>query len=224
MGAMPEHTSSTFFGNETEVVRGGNSGAAGTDIVAAKRCAARGKTNAATTHNIGFRCCKGAESTQSIAPVKTVAKSAAFRESNVDAAALSKIVAQLPELSRLGTGAVRFYDVADIAQVTGRSGATHDGIQFTMTPMVWAPEPGVELLVTTGRTKNASFVLALYPLPHDKYRVASSFVMLNDLSPVALAYEPSNRKQLLWSACWGCAGEQGAIQVREDNKVMIVQY
>jgi hypothetical protein len=228
MGVMPEHTSSTFAaaehavraGADSAIVRGGDSSAAGTDIVAAKRCAFRGRMNASTARNVGFRCCKGPESTQTIAPIQTHPP---FRKSGIDAAALSKIVAQLPELSRFTDG-VRFYDPADVANVTGRSGALHDGIAYSMTPILWSPETGTELLVATGRTKSTSFVLALYPLPHDKYRVASTFVMLNDVAPVALAYEPTNRKQLLWSSCWGCAGEQGAITVREDHKAIIVQY
>jgi hypothetical protein len=48
--------------------------------------------------------------------------------------------------------------------------------------------------------------------------------MLNDLSPVALAYETSHRKELHWTSCWGCPGEQGAVSYRpEEHRVVIVQ-
>ncbi len=220
MGALPEHTASTFATSDNFVVKGSRSNAAGTDIVAAKRCAYRGKTDPATARNVGFRCCKGTANTVEVA---TIESRPTFRKTKMDAAQFTKIVAELPELSRLGEG-LRFFELGDIANVTGRSGATHEGITFTPFPVLWSPELGTELLVATGRSKSASFVVALHVLPHDKYRVASSFVMLNDAAPVVLAYEPSNRKQLLWSACWGCAGEQGSISVREDHKAMIVQY
>jgi hypothetical protein len=220
MGALPEHTASTFSGSDGFVVKGSRSNAAGTDIVAAKRCAYRGKSDPATAHNVGFRCCKGAANTAEVAPIDS---RPTFRKTKMDAAQFAKIVADMPELSRLGDN-IRFFDLGDITSVTGRSGASHDGITFSPSPILWSPELGTELLVATGRSKSASFVVALHVLPHDKYRVASSFVMLNDAAPVILAYEPSNRKQLLWSSCWGCAGEQGAVNVREDHKVMIVQY
>jgi hypothetical protein len=220
MGSLPEHTASTLSTSDNFVVKGSRSNAAGVDIVAAKRCAYRGKSDPATARNVGFRCRKGTANT---AEVPTIESRPTFRKTKMDAAQFAKIVADIPELSRLGEG-IRFFELGDITNVTGRSGATHDGITFTPFPVLWSPELGTELLVATGRSKTASFVVALHVLPHDKYRFASSFVMLNDAAPVVIAYEPSNRKQLLWSACWGCAGEQGAVSLREDHKVMIVQY
>ena len=43
--------------------------------------------------------------------------------------------------------------------------------------------------MASGRGKTMSFVVALWTLPGDRYRFGSSFLMLNDLSPVALAFE-----------------------------------
>ena len=105
-----------------------------------------------------------------------------------------------------------------------RTGAAHEGITFTTSPILWSPESGAELLVAAGRGKTMSFVVALWTLPNDRYRFASSFLMLNDLSPVALAYEPAHRKELHWTSCWGCPGEQGSVSYRpEEHRVVIVQ-
>ncbi|MBX3214782.1 MAG: hypothetical protein KF850_22290 [Labilithrix sp.] len=106
----------------------------------------------------------------------------------------------------------------------GRSEGWAAGIHFATSPILWSPETGIELLVATGRAKKTGFVVALWTLPDGKYRFASSFLFLDDAAPVALAYEPSRRKELRWSACWGCAGEQGAVSLRDDGRVVIVHY
>ena len=108
--------------------------------------------------------------------------------------------------------------------MTSRTGATHEGFTFMTTPILWSPEAGAELLVAAGRGKAASFVVALWTLPGDRYRFASALLMLNDLSPVALAFESTRRRELRWTSCWGCPGEQGTVSYRpEDHRVVIVQ-
>jgi hypothetical protein len=44
------------------------------------------------------------------------------------------------------------------------------------------------------------------------------------VAPVALAYEPFRKKELRWTACWGCSGEQGAVSYRDDRRVIVVQH
>jgi hypothetical protein len=147
----------------------------------------------------------------------------AFRKAGIDAAELAKIIAGVPELARIGTD-VRFFNAGDVSTITSRSGAAHEGVTFVTTPIFWSPRPGVDLLVATGRGKSMSFVIALWPLGGGKYSFASSFLMLHDLSPVALAYDPAHRKELRWTSCWGCPGEQGLVSYRaEERRVVIVQ-
>ena len=145
-----------------------------------------------------------------------------FRKANVDAAKLSKIFAALPELARIGSD-VRLFDPNDGSYLL-RSDAPHAGITFTTQPLLYSPEAGLEILVATGATKGASFVVALYVLPDDTYRVASYFLMLHDVAPVALAYDANAKdKRLVWTSCWQCPGEEGFVSVREDRRVVIVQ-
>ena len=146
-----------------------------------------------------------------------------FRKTSIEPAQLAKIFAQVPELARIGSE-LRYFTAGDVSQMYARSGASHEGITFTTSPILWSPESSTELLVATGRGKNMSFVVALWTLPDEKYGFASSFLMLNDLSPVALAYDHTHRKELRWTSCWGCNGEQGFVSYRaEERRVVIVQ-
>ena len=216
MGTMPELTDSRFAsaegGDGAAVVRGG-SGAPTT-----RRCAARSKV--AAPAETGFRCCKGAASPARVAAVEP---RQAFKKTGLEPAQLAKIFAQVPELARLGSD-LRYFTEGDVRAMTARTGSPHEGITFMTTPILWSPEPGAELLVAAGRGKSMSFVVALWTLAGDRYRFASSFLMLNDLSPVALAFETSRRKELRWTSCWGCPGEQGTVSYRpDDHRVVIVQ-
>jgi hypothetical protein len=186
-------------------------------LVRGRRCAARTKAGGSDT---AFRCCMG---TASPAKVPAVEEHQAFKKAPLEPPQLAKIFAQIPELVRVGRD-LRYFTEGDVKAITARTAAAHEGITFTTTPILWSPEPGAELLVAAGRSKTMSFVVALWTLPGDRYRFGSAFLMLNDLSPVALAFEPARRKELRWSSCWGCPGEQGTVSYRpEDHRVVIVQ-
>jgi hypothetical protein len=146
-----------------------------------------------------------------------------FRRASLEPAQLAKIFSTVPELVRIGRE-LRYFTEGDVKAIAARSGAAHDGITFMTAPILWSPESGAELLVAAGRGKTMSFVVALWTLPNEQYRFGSAFLMLNDLSPVVLAYEPARRKELRWTSCWGCPGEQGNVSYRpEDHRVVIVQ-
>ncbi len=146
-----------------------------------------------------------------------------FRKTLLSPEDLSSIFRTIPEIASIGTE-IRYFTEGDAKNIVARSGAAHDDIVFATSPIVWSPETGAELLVATGRGKSSSFVVALWLQPEGRYRFASAFVMQNDLSPVTLAYDPFRRQELKWSTCWGCAGEQGNVSYRfDDKRVVIVQ-
>jgi hypothetical protein len=218
LGAIAELTSSRFASTEggegAGVLRGGTGGPA------TRRCAARSRAGPASSASAGFRCCKGAPSTATIAPIES---RPAFKKTSLEPAQLAKIFTQVPELLRIGTD-LRYFTEGDIRAMIARGSTAHEGVTFVTSPVLWSPEQGAELLVATGRGKTMSFVVALWTLPGDRYRFGSSFLMLNDLSPVALAFETTRRKELRWTSCWGCSGEQGFVSYRpEDHRVVIVQ-
>lgn len=222
MGALAELTDSRFAaaeGSEGAPVLRGGTGAPST-----RRCAARSKSGrggeGASASETGFRCCKGPGHAARIAAVES---RPAFKKAALEPAQLAKVFAQVPELARIGSD-LRYFTEGDVRAMTGKTSAPREGLTFVTTPVLWSPEPGAELLVATGRGKTMSFVVALWTLPGERHRFASSFLMLNDLSPVALAFDPARRKELRWTSCWGCPGEQGTVSYRfEDHRVVIVQ-
>lgn len=209
MGVWREWTSSQMS-NEMAVVRGGG-----------HRCARRlAQRDNKAAQDMTFRCCTGENNA---VPVTIPEAKHAFRRLNIAPAELGKIIGSIPQLGRLGAD-IRVFDPGHIKGIVERSHAKVSAVEMTVEPLLWTPEPGLELVVFTGRTKKDSFIVALYPLPGQRYRFASAFLMENEVSPIALAYEPRNRKELLWSACWGCAGEQGAVSLRDDHTVVVVQH
>ena len=143
-----------------------------------------------------------------------------FRRTTLSAEELGKLVAAAPELGRVGTE-VQLFDPADGSYIL-RSKADRQGISFSSQPVLWSPEPGQQVLVVSARGKTASFVAAWWLLPGGGYRLASTFVMLGEVAPVALAYR-STERTLYWTSCWQCPGETGHLSVRDDHHVVIVQ-
>lgn len=217
MGFLPEWTSSKI--GDAPVLRGGSR-------LRERRCASRSQGKSShdkkgpSPRQASFRCCHG-ERNEALMP--EIELHSAFKRSSLDAEEVSKIFATIPELSKIGDG-IRFFSDADVKSILARSSASADGISFATSPLLWNPEPGVEVLVVTGRAKKSDFIVALHVLPHDRYRFASALLLLRDVMPVALAYEHGRRKELRWTTCWSCAGEQGAVSLRDDGRVVIVQY
>jgi len=143
-----------------------------------------------------------------------------FRKTALTTDDLARLVSASPELARIGAEP-SFFDVGD-NQYLLRSKAAREDITFTTVPLLWSPEPGTELLVVTGRGKATSFIAAWWLLPGGQYRLASSFIMLGEIAPVALAYK-RDEPDLWWTSCWQCPGETGHLSLREDRHVVIVQ-
>jgi hypothetical protein len=143
-----------------------------------------------------------------------------FRKATLSLDELGKLVVASPELARVGTE-LAFFDPADGSYIL-RSTADREGITFSSQPILWSPEPGQQVLVVVARGKVVSFVAAWWILPDGAYRLASTFVMMGEIAPVALAYRPAERT-LWWTSCWQCPGETGHVSVREDHHVVIVQ-
>jgi hypothetical protein len=143
-----------------------------------------------------------------------------FRKTTLELDELGRLVADAPELARVGSD-LAFFDPQDGSYVL-RSTADRQGIVFSAAPILWSPEPGRQVLVVAAHGKTASFVAAWWVLPEGGYRLASTFVMLGEVAPVALAYR-STERTLWWTSCWQCPGETGHVSIREDHHVVIVQ-
>jgi hypothetical protein len=133
---------------------------------------------------------------------------------------LASLVAAAPELARVG-GDVAFFEPGDGTYLT-RSRAAHEDFVFTSQPVVWTPKEGVRVLVLAAHGKDNSFVAAWSEAEGGGLHLQSAFVMIHELSPVALAYKKSE-PDLWWTACWQCPGETGHVSQREDGRIVIVQ-
>ena len=90
--------------------------------------------------------------------------------------------------------------------------------------MLWNPVAGARFLVVTARSgKDTSLVVAFYEVDADEYALAASFVMKNEVGPVAFAYSDYIRPRLHFSPCWGCPGETGKLLYRDPDSVIISQ-
>lgn len=187
-----------------------------------RRCAARRAADPKLeADDLGFRCCSGAPNA---AVVVEPELGRPFEKKKLDAATLQKLLAQSPETASIKDDVV-FFKEPDAAQtVLARGPGNTQGFGFTVSPLLWKPVAGSEVLLVAARSgKDRSFVVAFHALGNDEYRLAASFIMLNEPGPVALAYDDGLRPRLHFSTCWGCPGETGKILFRHPERVAIVQ-
>ena len=203
-------------------VRGAAPGADATDHHCGKQLAELARHG--QSRELGFRCAP--------APQRTGRRSR--REARPGRPQIALDPAQLGEVRDDDPAAVDpsidplFLDPDDPATVLKRGKTPQgppdtEGFTLTTSPLLWNPAPGEEVVVVLGRSAKDSFIVALYKLPDNRYRLASSLLLVNDLGPFALAYHPEVRERLLWSSCWKCAGEGGAVSLRDGRRVIIVQ-
>jgi hypothetical protein len=197
-------------------------GAAKTAPASEHRCAARHPTEASTqSQDIGFRCCYGAPNAAVVAEPKP---GPVFTKTKLSAEELERALAADPAGKALAHD-IKFFREPDGANtVVSRGPGEKKGFDFTVSPLLWNPAPGAELLLVAARSgENTSFVAAFHVLPGNQYRLASTFVLQGEPGPVALAYSPDIKPRVHFSTCWGCPGETGKALFRKPETVVIVQ-
>jgi hypothetical protein len=214
MGTMaPEWTANMLDGRRA-VVKGSTANAS----AAAHRCAARqGIDPTVTGRPIGFRCCHGPAPKVALAAIESAPT---FRRAEVDVAKLGEVFASIPELARIKVGP-RAFKPTELAEVLGDR-TPPEGYVTSLEPIWWSPVTGAEILVVVGRSKGGSFVVALHKVG-EGYRLASSMILAGEQAPIALAYKPDLRREIVWTTSWGALGEGGAVTYRDDHRVVIVQ-
>lgn len=200
------------------VLRGGRA----TDPAPEHRCGARHALAPDDAGpSIGFRCCRGAmpELTYPDEPARRV-----FREREVEPDRLREILRSVPELARFADG-FRQFDAAQIDRALARGDHTRESVQwnFPEQVLVWSPVAGEEIWVFAGTDGTSSLVAALYPMPDGTFVHGASFVLRDEPAPIALAWDWGSRDEVLWSACWSCTGEGGAVAFRDDYSLVVLQ-
>jgi formylglycine-generating enzyme required for sulfatase activity len=202
------------------IVRGG----AAISPAAVHRCAARRAFPSATkVDGLGFRCCGG--EAPSI-PYPTVARARSmFQDRAMETVEARRILASVPEVARF---AARFspYDADDVDRALGRGGLSREalgGWALMAGVLVWAPADGEQAWVFAGTSGPDSLIAVLYPMPDGTFVHAASFILENEATSIAIAYGVTAPRELLWSTCWGCGGEGGAVTLKDDATIVITQ-
>ena len=185
------------------------------------RCGARRAVAPGGDEPLAFRCC-GGEAPSTAYPDVGVRRM--FRDLEVDEARAREILAGVPELARFAQ-TFHLYDHEDALRALARGGATEADMQWELAPgpFAWSPSPGEEVWVITGSAGDETLIAALYPLQGGRFGHAASFVFEDEAAPIAVLRTRTSRDELLWSACWGCAGESGAIRFDEHAQIVVVQ-
>jgi len=139
----------------------------------------------------------------------------------IEPAALQAALASIPVLAGMAKGFKAFSD-RDTDAALRRGGRGRDGIllyTFLPSAFAWSPTKGKTLWVLTGRSGTRALIAVISPLPGGKFSHAASTVIEEPDTTVALGYNAEHPEQLLWTTCYGCAGEGGTIRLREDGRV-----
>lgn len=186
------------------------------------RCAARrGVLTTASADTLGFRCCSGGEPVASYPPI---AARPMFEDRNMSGEEIQAVLRRVPELASFAE-TYRPLSPTEVEHALARGNHLRGWLgewQLVNRMLIWAPAPGEEAWIITGKTSTTSFVTALLPMPDGSFIDIGSFALRDESLPIALAYNPANPRELLFSTCWGCGGESGAILYREDSTFTIV--
>jgi hypothetical protein len=106
--------------------------------------------------------------------------------------------------------------------VAGRSSQSLSPWQSAGASFAWSPRRGEELVVLSGDTQTGAALLAYYPLPGGAVRFAGSYVTKDEHVPILVAYKEDTRDELLFSTCWGCGGEGGAVRLDDAARLRFV--
>lgn len=199
-------------------------GATTSSPASSHRCAARVAVEASrakTILNIGFRCCSGPSLT-SLPTIPDPTLYPTFEKVTLASYKLRELVEQEPELEQAQSHPKLFH-ATDVQKVLNKGKVSSSDWTLTTEPILWSPEVGTRILVFAGRAETGSFIVAFHKINNDQYRLASSFVFAHEHEPIVLGYQPTIKREILWSTCWNCPGEGGAITYRDDHRVVIVQ-
>jgi hypothetical protein len=195
-------------------------GASAADPVGNHRCSARHSARTAASPQIGFRCCRSASEAPAYpAPPRL---GAAWSSRPIERDRIREILRTVPEL-RAHADTFEPATSSELDRALSRGGrvrSTIGGWQIIENVGVWSPVAGEEVWLLSGRIGDRTLLAAIFPTAQGTYVHGASLVVEEPLS-IAVAFNQEAPLELLWSTCWGCGGEGGAIRRRDDGTYVI---
>jgi hypothetical protein len=198
----------------TAIVRGADANAS----AALHRCAARdAAAPESKSEHLFFRCCRGALQTSEY---PREAAHPAFRALELDRDGAREKLRAMPETRAFATSFSLQAQSSMLAALgaAGRSSQSLSPWQAATPAFAWSPLPGEEVTVLSGDSPAGAALVAFYPTA-DGPRFAGSFVTKDEHTPILVAYKSDTRDELLFSTCWGCGGEGGALRLDPSQRL-----
>lgn len=126
----------------------------------------------------------------------------------------------VPALSAFAGDFVPFTDT-DVDAALERGGRSRRNVSvwtFLPAAFAWRPSPGRELWVLSGRS-GAHALIAVIERKAGELELAASTLLEEPEATVAIGYNEQYPSQLVWSSCYGCAGEGGTIRSLDDGRI-----
>jgi hypothetical protein len=158
------------------------------------------------------------------AAAAAVAVESGVRPLTLDLAALRKLLADAPALAALAADFVPF-ETADVDAALKRGKRGRESItvwKFQPAAFSWTPTPGRELWIVTGRSAKRSLIAVFERRADGRNEHAASTILDEPETSIAVGHSAQIPAELLWTTCYGCAGEGGAIRLRADGRVEFV--
>ena len=143
------------------------------------------------------------------------------RPVSLDTAALRKALTVEPVLAELAPQ-FELFTAADVDAALRRGGRSRESIHvWTFMPAAfsWNPRPGRELLVLSGRSGARALIAVLAVKGDHAYQHVASLIVHEAEATLAVGFSDQYPDQLVWSSCYGCAGEGGTVRWLEDGRV-----
>ncbi len=197
-------------------------GSADDENVYAHRCAARdAATPDSKSTTLLFRCCRGE-------PPDLAYPEEPAREPFRAEGALGALTAQdvLRKLPTLASRAERFRPATKRAideslRVAGSSQSRMAPWLAAEAALAWSPIHGEDVVIISGDTPEGALMVAAHRLGDGSLSLIGSFETRGEHNAIVLAYKPDTPREVLFSSCWGCGGEGGALVLGEDARIVI---
>ncbi len=185
------------------------------------RCAARdAATPDSKSESLLFRCCRGPASDMRY-PEES--KTEAFIEQSWDNSAAQNLLAAMPETLSISKE-FKLFSAEQVNQRLLASGRSKTGIapwQIVPRGLLWSPSHGEQIGVLAGDTKAGAMLIAFYRDASGRPVFGTSYQTRKEHEAIVVAYKADVTKELLFSTCWGCGGEGGAVEIGSDGRVRI---